>query len=1516
MQVQSNSQAGYVTTHQGEEQIRVSNQNQVQNQAPPPGDTAMETATALERRTRDADTPGSTSAEQRKSTLTDLQTANQDVQNRLSGSPDGIDFSRPDNLTGPDAAYRTRLDAYWNASLTAKGSTDTRRTHAAEAEKTLLSRNAAMGVANGELTRSDQARVDKLRANPDIADRAGKDDMPGVYSLAGSGPSNDAKVEFSGMYVITERPAKDGELTSTSDVGTALLAVPGQPLRKFDSMQTLTQHVESQLNAPAERDALLKFTEDSKRDTLSNGSAKVSFDAIPGNVFVNRLESQIKQQGADLDNLARELSTASVTSDQAEQRGQNILEGVRKNSDMTSLVAQRLDKLQDEQNLATMKSMMPEWLKSPPAAPANEASSFATEQRKADWESERKTYLGLADKAADKQIEASKSTADVLSLNDYTDLVAKSFLTENGYPDVDPLKVEVDIVRYKKQTLGGSYQSPASQETTVTKETISLADLLQRNYEPRPWGTGATVTLRAGDGKVLELGQVDIKRMGDELDVGKNYTNYLKDSFISSSAAQRREKLQQADRAVFEKDISQAKLQGVIGETQDKRGTKWAEAILNHPDPASRPKVDGYTIEASKLGISGNEVTNVYVIGPKEKDSMHSVLLYMPDAPNGKALQEFSNRTALANALKSDDLREYLLKRVDPGAREAVRADLKSPGGISLKENAIEGKFFDAMYEDRVNRTIVDADRATRSNAEVKKQTVLNAYNWGLEFVTPIPLIGSAVDLGQAGVGFFNSAEAARNGDAQAAKDHLFDAVSRILSAGPGVGSRKGGSAKSQTAAPPLTQMSLNNTKTGYQFSAAKPDSPSWKLPTSYGVAKPSDIGEAERGVYSATRNGQKHEYIQIDGQFYESGQNGKGRYIQRPRAPTERMQIVRSNDKWQLTEPPSRGLLGGGSDTPAERLTSLSNRLRTQGIANADAYQRVQPELSSYLAAPANQPTFSRLVDLSVAEGRLSVADRSEIMASSTPYGRASRFTDIFLERNSNGVSALPDLLSQVENNGPRSRSSSTGINDATARDRTALTQLANSPSMSADTFQDRRNDISRTLARGGNHETFNRLVDLATAEGQLTLAERAEITRQSSAFDRASTFSDFFLSRNSDRVSTFPDLLKQAQDNGPRASAAPATIRNMVAQERSRLEHLPGRLTENGPFDSAGLARHRQDLIDLLSADSNRGVYDRLLDGLVANGTLNYGDRHLLNRIQDPYERGSRLLDTVQNRLGEHGLARFPNNLRQAIARTPGATMSGGPLDSRAGEERTQSAGLPERLRTAGIANGLAFQRMQPELASYLADDANRAAFHRLIDLSVAQGQLTLANRSDILRQPTSYQSASMFTEHFLSRSGDRVSNLPDLLSRAGNNGPEAVAARATVHNLIEQERTSLANMPARLTETGAFDNAAFLRHRETLIGLLTADSNRGVSQRLLDIMVANGDLTAADRHEINRIRDPYRRGGELLDTVRDRLGLDRLARFPAALERAVAYERWTASGAPATKPTEGSGPAAGAR
>ncbi|PQP07149.1 hypothetical protein C5615_38025 [Burkholderia cepacia] len=1302
------------------------------------------------------------------------------------------------------------------------------------------------------------------------------------------------------MYVITERSAAGNVLDSKSDVGTALLVAPGQPIKKFESMQALAAEFGSQLDDPAQRGPLLQHVEARQRTAMSNGDVTLRYGAIRGDVFKDRLNSQIKQQQKNLDYLEAQQDWGSISQTDAQKRGQEIADGIRSRSNMAPYLAERQDQKQDEKNLALLKEQLPDWLKTRPVA-NNEASSYHSTEFQTNWERERETYLGLAKVAVDKQLEASGATADIQTLDEYTETKAKAYLSQHGFPDVDPDKVSVSVERTTKTVDATAWQSPAGTDVRVDRQIMSLSAYLQRNNDPSFTGSYSSVAVSASlqDETPLDL---DVKEMAKALNIGQKYQDYLKDEFISSAGAARREKLQQADRAVFEKDISQAKLQGAIGETQDERGTKWAEAILNQPDANSRPTVDGYTIEASRLSIKGEQVANVYVIGPKEKDSMQSVLLYTPDAPHGKSLREFRDRSQLAQALKTDALRDYLIQRVDPGAQGAVRSALTSSGGSSFTEDPIKGNFFDAMYQDRVNRTIVNADRATTSNAEVGKQTAWNLYNWGMDAMATIPGIGLPIDLGQAGVSLYSSAETAQSGDTNAAKEYLFDAVTRAIMVDPSGALLP---RKHKGNVPSIKQQPGANGESTYRVAMDN----TRRIPSSFAMTRPGDLGEPERGVYSAMRNGQKHEYVQIDGQFYGSGQNGQGRYIQHPSSPANRIQLERVGDKWQLREPPSRGLLGGGKDKSATDLPSILSQIQAAGITNREVLQRLRPGLASYLSADANQETFNRLVDLATAEGRLSLDDRAAALAESTPYSRASRFLERFDGANdSAGISRFPDLLSEARRNGERAQAASASINNRVAQERRTLAEwparIASGGQLDSDARRRQIHELSNTLASYSNSDVFDRLIDIQVANGRLGASDAFQLREDRGFYQTPYERAHALLTNSSSRTrpenwhTGFSDDLQQAIIRTPGAAPDGSPLATRAAQDRQHLDRLPQRLQSEGITNGAAFGRLSPELAAYLSTPANQEIFTRLVDLATAEGRLTLDARAAALAESTPYNRASRFLDEFRARNLDAELSRFPDLLDEAKLNGKRARSAPAKLNE---ISRNEQQALSTWHAENGSLTSNTFGRNQHhQLAQILSRGGNHATLDRLIDLAAAEGRVSLNDRAAAFAESNRYNRAFRFLELLASRHTDAGSSIfPDLLSAAINNGARAQSAPASINNRVAQERRALAEWPARIASDGRLDSDALRRQVHELSQTLASYSNSDVFDRLIDIQRANGRLGADDvvqiRRRRNRHEPPYNLARALLTASIGRSSADNWhTDFSRNLQRAIDYAR----------------------
>ncbi|WP_232456712.1 hypothetical protein, partial [Burkholderia ubonensis] len=155
------------------------------------------------------------------------------------------------------------------------------------------------------------------------------------------------------------------------------------------------------------------------------------------------------------------------------------------------------------------------------------------------------------------------------------------------------------------------------------------------------------------------------------------------------------------------------------------------------------------------------------------------------------------------------------------------------------------------------------------------------------------------------------------------------------------------------------------------------------------------------------------------------------------------------------------------------------------------------------------------------------------------------------------------------------------------------------------------------------------------------------------------------------------------------------------------------------------------------------------------------------------------------------------------------------------------------------------------------------------------------------------------------YLGKNGDDVSEFPDYLSAAKDDGPRVKSARGDINNLVAQERRELEKWPARLADGGPFDSDAMRQQKQELIRTLAKNSNSEVFERLIDILRANGRLSADDVFQLRR-RDlnqsPYDRAKRLVDaSVSHTYENNWHTSFSNDLQQAINYRNWS------TNPTD---------
>jgi len=442
------------------------------------------------------------------------------------------------------------------------------------------------------------------------------------------------------------------------------------------------------------------------------------------------------------------------------------------------------------------------------------------------------------------------------------------------------------------------------------------------------------------------------------------------------------------------------------------------------------------------------------------------------------------------------------------------------------------------------------------------------------------------------------------------------------------------------------------------------------------------------------------------------------------------------------------------------------------------------------------------------------------------------------------------------------------------------ALPEKLRSSPFDGNVLNSNRVDLGNYLSAKGNEATFSNLIDLEVSKGNLLLADRAEIMATPDPYARAQRFLSLLEARTGNKISEFPEHLRQAIRNGDEVRAAKESIPNLIAQEKRQLADLPDQLDAQG----LGLSSSSQDLspaADILAKDSNKDTFARLLDLEVSKGNLSLVDRAEIMATPQPYDRAILFLQTLQARTG-HNFKEFPEHLRQAIQKTPDATPTG--LST---QQKNVLSGLPEKLRSSPF-DGNVLNSNRVDLGNYLSAKGNEATFSNLIDLEVSKGNLLLADRAEIMATPDPYARAQRFLSLLEARTGNKISEFPEHLRQAIRNGDEVRAAKESIPNLIAQEKRQLADLPDQLDAQG-LGLSSSSQDLSPAADILAKDSNKDTFARLLDLEVSKGNLSLVDRAEIMATPQPYDRAILFLQTLQARTGHN-FKEFPEHLRQAI--------------------------
>lgn len=460
-----------------------------------------------------------------------------------------------------------------------------------------------------------------------------------------------------------------------------------------------------------------------------------------------------------------------------------------------------------------------------------------------------------------------------------------------------------------------------------------------------------------------------LRELSRELDLAPRFASYLRERVGDPQGRRFRRTTMHLQQARMRIEAAGARMSAYLpGEPaaflddRGERGYRMVESVLDSPAAATRVSVDGHRITVRQLVYRDAVVSDVLLIGVRDAHSSPRLVLYTPDAPDGRAFREFSDRATMARQfLYAPAFQEYLLRRLPAEFGESVahgsgrrfrvteatrRANwvLTAPGEgrgtiteEAFEERIVDGDLRTALFDAEIVRQVRDVAWVGRSTSQADTETAMALV---VSLLSVLRGPGSLVDdtvgaVGQALRATWRFYDNVKAGDNAAAFVDFTEAYTASL-----------GVIGWHAYASPATRrmLSVRGNATLRQLTAPKlrmPDARRWLDPRY--AARNVDLHDAQPDALGVHRlNG--HHYIRQHELIFEIRRDG-------------------SSDTWRLTRPgaldaafsgpaiqPSHaggwrlrmdvGLIGGGVD-PALFAQPRSRAVSGQDLLGLSEFQQ-----------------------------------------------------------------------------------------------------------------------------------------------------------------------------------------------------------------------------------------------------------------------------------------------------------------------------------------------------------------------------------------------------------------------------------------------------------------------------------------------------------------------------------------------------------------------------------------------
>ncbi|MFJ2332489.1 dermonecrotic toxin domain-containing protein [Pseudomonas helleri] len=346
-----------------------------------------------------------------------------------------------------------------------------------------------------------------------------------------------------------------------------------------------------------------------------------------------------------------------------------------------------------------------------------------------------------------------------------------------------------------------------------TSRTLSQLALENVGSVDIDYALTATVSTGSADGPRMDaLSAAQIKHIIRTVNIGDSYKAFLRDRFIDSpQAISRRDTAAQLLVAQMRVDALEAKISGDFSPDRLDRGYRWVEAILNEVDDPERPAiVEGHRLKVHQLLIGEATVRGVLIIlappseafvpdplnlnliTPQPLSAVSAIVVYTPEAPDGKRFREYENRAHMANKfLNAPEMASYLVGRVSEGAQARVQQLVA--GGLraaDVRDTAIAGNFIEKTCLAEIEHALASADALSLSTTESNHLAVWSGIETAVDIVTIIlPFkVTAMIALGRSLTEMWHGFDALKRGNQSEAIEHFVGMIERWVDAGVDIG--------------------------------------------------------------------------------------------------------------------------------------------------------------------------------------------------------------------------------------------------------------------------------------------------------------------------------------------------------------------------------------------------------------------------------------------------------------------------------------------------------------------------------------------------------------------------------------------------------------------------------------------------------------------------------------------------------------------------------------------------------